>query len=403
MLGMGQAKGTVRSVNDFTTECLGLESRADYKDSADLNFRFVGGKSGGALEAGPSYTMRFLTPASPDGTAFYNSSVTLDAKVFGKVGNDDRGDLFDFTESKLLSGAGLRFNVEYRRGKNLAAADLAKGIEAQLRQTLMDCRAESARTSSLDQPVGVPQCTGDGLAEWMRAKGRRTDYWSKIVKPLWGYDQEPSWFVGLGGSYGWSTLSFFPLIDSAKTGIATLNAIGGKVESKVHPYSIKGYIGTDLRDSSTPDWLKTSLALSLTYRREFDYPSNVKDQTICDTTPPAAGAPVKSYLVCQKANIGPFYESEGFVGGIALNVQTERRGWLPALGIAFKPSYAFDTKRFGFDMPVYFVTDDKGALTSGVQLSCRSAGQTENGYNIAKENCKAALFLGSRLELFGRP
>lgn len=401
------------AVNDFQAKCLGFDEWKDY-DTADLNVQLSGSTDDAAIEIVPSYTFRWGLPQNPrrDGR-FRTSYLTLKAGVRANLDEGKKtstfADLSTFSSSPGLTGI---LGFEYGLSARKPYEHFRKGIAKGLIQARKECLAEFAATPVYDPLEFKPDseernivvrphsdvaaaCEGKELSDWMADDERRSGYSTAIVQPLWGVKATSVFFFGAEARYGKPEYKFFPLVDPANTGEPLLSGLPaafpeGETKRKESVYSIKAYAGTGFDDFGRAK-IDGDISASIAYRREFAYPGGTGDQQVCANT----AAP---YLTCHKKNISAPYELDGWVLGARLAFEAPRIGFFPSLGMEFKGTYALDVDQWGFQVPFYFVPDDKGKTQGGIVVGCTTAGETRNGYPLEKD-CRASLFIGTEFGL----
>ena len=103
--------------------------------------------------------------------------------------------------------------------------------------------------------------------------------------------------------------------------------------------------------------IPSSWVYRIAYRHEDTY-SSAPSQTLCmPATPP--------FLSCQTGAVGEPINKETDI------LTVEARRSFAKLGIAPKVAYDIDEEVLGVDLPVYFVRNDKGVLTGGVNFGWR--------------------------------
>lgn len=432
-------------LNWFTAKCLGMNSWKDYRDIQTLNLQATVSSSDGVLEVGYGFTNRWLatrinessdneTKKTSDTQKFHTNYRTLRLAVFGNPGDATSVTIFDLDKFRFGDGLGIKGGIEF--GKH--ASKKRGKLEGDINAALATARASCINTRSIADPLAkLPKgtdesdrpsqltyrsrddvlllCSGPNLLTWLRKD--KSGSWSSIVKPVWGYEDKPVLYGGFEFSYFWSETSFYALHDT-NTGDLTgidlpADFLAGKGATKVNtsPFAGSLYVGGTWplflssrgeksrehgKDDKTSSIGTVSLSGSLSYRRSFDVPKSYKKQTVCvDVTG-------NNYDQCRDVNIAAPYEQEGLVAATALKFQMSHLGFLPEFGIAFKPSYAFDIDQMGLEIPIYFLSDSKGNLNSGIKIACTDDGVTDGGYKISGE-CGAAFFIGKKFTLGGKP
>lgn len=403
----------MKEVDAFENECLGLTGWKDYQ-TADLNVQLSGSTDGAAIEIVPSYTRRWGLPKkdlSPTGS-YRTSYLTLKGGVRANLDPGKKtstfADLSTFSAQPGLAGiAGIEYGLSWPK-THLAYRDAI--VEA-LDKAREECLAHFA-----SKPVGnlradkegeqrfigmrsrsatAAACEGKELSDWMSDKDRRAAYYASITQPLWGVKATPMFFVGAEARYARPKYSYFPLVDPATTGQPLLTELPGafpkgETTDSHRVYSLKLYAGTGF-DASGTRKVSGDLSGSIAYRREFAYPADTEDQQLCANSP-------NFYLTCYKKNISAPYELKGWVLGGRLAFETSRFAFFPGLGIEFNVTHALDVGQWGFQVPLYFLPDDKGKSQGGVIIGCTTAGETRSGYPLEKD-CRASLFIGTEFGL----
>ena len=411
-------------LNWFTASCLGLKKWRDYKDVKVLDLKATASSADGVVEAGLGFTNRWLNSSGDTGPdqLFNTSYRTIRPAVFVSTADATDAALFDLDKFQFESGIGIKLGVEWGRHSSKNRSRLVGDINASLATARAACIAaksvvdplaplakdetEADRPSQLGLRFGaqrLAECAGEGLLKWLRMDG--TGNWATIVKPIWGYDGKPVVYGGFETSYAWSETSYYPLRDT-NTGTLLGNdlpagflAKDGATTQDTNPFALSGYLGVT-RPFRVP-FLSGSdgtmgLSGSLTYRKSFEVPKSLKEQTVC------VGVTGANFEQCRAVNIGAPYEREGFVVATALKFQMPRLAFFPETGFTIKPSYAFDIDQFGVEVPVYFLADSEGKLNGGIKFTCTEHGTTDGGFDIEGE-CGAALFFGSKFTIGSTP
>jgi len=398
--------GTDEGINAFVYHCLGLKRATDYENTTKLSAQFVASKGSDQIEAMVSRTARALKAAGDDGSsrvAVYNK---YSLGGFGRTGTDGSALLIDLTESNFASGVGIVAGFEWGRMPATATSKLETKIHKGIAKARQDCVATHSIIDPLTSEPSIsgarPQmalnpllaCEGEGLRAWMSDTERSNRYWNDIVAPIWGYDGKPETFAGVQFRYAFQDLKYRPVIDP-NTGAVIATTLPEAITIHPEPYSLKLYGGFNrpmkFRGDKKGD---IGLTGSLTYRREVDFIAGTSGKIIC--TPAAVGATFDFCSTDQR--LAAPYDTEGFVGGVALNLQADRFWYLPKIAVSPRLTYAFDTNRFGLEVPFFLFTDSEGKLNSGVQYTCRFRGQTTEGLEL-KKTCGVNLFVGTSFEI----
>lgn len=403
--------GTDEGINAFVYHCLGLVRATDYENVTNLSAQFATTKGTERIEAVVTRTARALKAATLKGepalAASYNR---YSLGGFGAAGSNGEAPLIDLTTSNFASGVGVLAGFEWGRMPAKSTTELEAAIHSGIAKARQECvtanmiadplTAKDVKLSdharlAVDQ---LAKCEGDALAEWMSEKKRANQYWTDIVAPLWGYKGIPESFVGIQASYAFQDLSYRPVIDP-KTGAVIVTSLPDPVEIHPEPYSLKAYGGFN-RPLKFGDEVEGTYGLtgSITYRREVDFIKANIGKTICQPAGPGA-----AFDICETdQKLAAPYDTSGFVGGIALNLQSRRFWYLPPIAISPRLTYAFDTERLGLEIPVFLLTDADGKLNSGFKVTCRFRGETSEGLEL-KKSCGVNLFVGTSFEIGKTP
>lgn len=410
-------------LNWFTQQCLGLTKWRQY-DTKSLNLGATAASSDGIIEAGFGYTTRWLTGDRSLRTSY------LSFKPAVRISTDDatQAALFDLDKFQFADGVGIKLGVEWGRSGATKRSKVKEDIEASLAKARASCiaarrvfdpwakpvadEAAADRSQQLSLRSGndlLQLCMGTNLLAWL--KNDASASWASIVKPVWGYEAKPVFYVGLEGSIAWSEQSYYPLRDT-NTGQLTGNTLPadfldkkGATTLETAPFALSGYLGGSWPinvpffsgDNGKDDAKgRAGLAGSMTYRRTFEFPKSVKDQTVC------AQVVASNFDQCRTVNIGAPLEREGFVAAAALKFEMPRIAFLPAIGFTIRPTYAFDIGQLGLEVPIFFLSGSDGKLNSGIKLTCTDDARTKSGFQVEGE-CGAALFFGSTFSLSGTP
>jgi hypothetical protein len=402
--------GTNRGINAFVYHCLKLTKASQYEAITNLSVQFTGTKGNDQAEMAVTRTARAVKSArtrkGEDGLASTYNRYRLGG--FGRTGSNGDAPLIDLTESNFASGVGVLAGFEWGRSRATAIAELRTTIHSGIAKARQDCIA----AHSVDDPLTnatfdarphmalnpLSMCEGAGLAEWMSNSKRANQYWGDIVAPLWGVKMEPELFAGIEGRYAFQDISYLPVIDPA-TGAVIVTTLPDAVKIHPEPYSLKLYGGFN-REVGQQDRRTATIGLtgSLTYRREVDFLGNSSGKTLC--SPAAPGA---TFDICDTdLKLAAPYDTSGFVGGLAFNLQFRRFWQLPPIAMSPRLTYAFDTKRFGIEVPLFLLTDSDGKLNSGFKYTCRFRGTTPEGFEL-KKTCGVNLFVGTNFGIGTTP
>lgn len=402
--------GTNEGINAFVYHCQGLTRASDYESTTNLSAQFTASKGNDQIDAAITRTARAVKKANADGSSLAASYNRYSLGGFGRTGSDGSALLIDLTESNFASGVGVVAGFEWGQMRAQSREDLKNSIHRGIAKARQECvlahsiieplTLESATPAAQPymSPDPVLPCKGNGLVKWMAHAKRGNKYWTDIVAPLWGYNDVPEKFAGVQFRYAFQDLTYRPVIDP-KTGAVIATTLPDAVNIHPEPYSAKLYGGFNLPvkfDGKVQG--AAGLTASLTYRREVDFIGGTSGKTIC--TPAAAGATFDICTADQK--LAAPYDTKGFVGGIALNLQSRRFWYLPKVGISPRLTYAFDTKRLGVEVPLFLFTDSDGKLNSGIKYTCRFRGETPEGVEL-KKSCGVNLFFGTSFELGKTP
>ncbi|NYT40707.1 hypothetical protein HZY97_08060 [Sphingomonas sp. R-74633] len=395
--------GSDRGVNAFVYHCLGLTRATDYETITNLSLQFTGTKSNDKAELVIGRTARAIKWAkASDGSDGIVSTYNLyRLGTFGSAGSNGEVPLVDLTTSNFASGIGVLAGFEWGRTRAVPLTKWRTDIHDGIAKARQECIAAHAVIDPLTDPNAtsdqppllaanpLPSCEGKALATWMSDSKRANQYWNDIVAPLWGYKKDPEIFMGVEGRYAFQDLSYYPVKDP-KTNTVIATTWPAAVEIHPEPYSVKLYGGFNWQVGSEKHRMATlGLTGSLSYRREVDFIDGTAGKTIC--MPAATGA---NFEICETdKRLAPPYSTTGFVGGVALNLQFKRFWYLPPIALSPRLTYAVDTKRFGYEVPVFLLTDDNGKLNSGFKFTCRLKGETPEGFEL-KRSCNINLFIG---------
>ncbi|MBA3512307.1 hypothetical protein [Sphingomonas sp.] len=403
--------GTNAGINAFVYHCLGLTRATDYETITNLSAQFTGTKGSEQIEAVLSRTARALkTAASDRETAYAATYNRYWVGGFGRTGSSGDAPLIDLTESNFASGVGIVGGFEWGRMPAVPQVELVAAVHRGLAKARQECVLANSLVDPLTNADGAPgdrprlapdpisRCVGDELVKWMSQPKRANQYWTDIVSPLWGYKGTPEAFAGVQARYAFQKVSYRPVIDP-KTGAVIVTTLPPAEEIHPRPFSVKLYGGLNRPLMHNDEKLATvGPAASLTYRREVDFIEGTSGKTIC--TPAVDGA---TFHICKTdQKLAAPYTTTGFVAGIGLNLQLRRYWYLPAIAIAPRFTYAFDTERPGIEVPVFLLTDPEGKLNSGVKYTCRFRGETEEGLEL-KKSCNINLFVGTSFEINRTP
>jgi hypothetical protein len=400
--------GTNEGINAFVYHCLGLTRTTDYENTTNLSAQFTATKGNDQIEAAITRTARALRLApGGDLVAVYNR---YSIGGFGRTGSNGDASLIDLTTSNFASGVGIVAGFEWGRMKPRPSEKVQLDIRTGVARARLECIAEKGVVDPLtakDAVLGdrprmsadpIASCEGNELVKWMSEPKHANKYWNDMIAPLWGYKGTPQRFAGVEIRYAFQDLSYRQVIDP-KTGAVVAPTLPPALKVRPEPYSVKLYGGANRtlkylgREEGT-----VGATASLTYRREIDFIGGTAGKTVC--VPAVPGADFDLCDTDQK--LAAPYRTSGFVGGIELNLQSRRFWYLPPIAIAPRFTYAFDTKRFGVEVPLFLLTDSDGKLNSGLKYTCRFRGRTPEGFEL-KKTCTVNLFVGTSFDLSRTP
>jgi len=411
---MNNAGEAVTGPNEYARACLGLSKAKQYKNTTDLGLQLTGTKGDGVLDVVVSRTFRAFTQVSggdtpADSDKFRSSYTRITGGGFAAIGTTGDASLFNLSDFEFSTGIGFQLGVEWGRSATKTRAELTKSFNAGIAKARRECVAYHGTLDPMlndkDKPEGnvrdvvrnpdpLARCQGQGLVDWMQDASRNSVYWSDMVAPLWGYKQDAEVFGGWLFRYGYSDVTYRPIKDPLTGTVVATTLLPGEVKLHTEPFSMKAYAGfIDPIGGGFLSGGKWGGTLSLTWRREYSFADKTKDQQIC--SPAAAGS---SYDLCTKANLAAPYELDGLVAGGSVNFQIPRFWYLPSLAMSLRPSYAFDTDRFGLEVPFFLLTDAEGKLNSGFKVNCRFKGRTRQGIELPEE-CGVGIFVGTTFDL----
>ncbi|WP_343521097.1 hypothetical protein [Sphingomonas sp.] len=398
----------VDGLNKYAKTCLGLTKASQYKNTTDLSLQLAGTKGDGVLDAVISRTIRRFSEVAPDGILsdddrFRSSYTKYLVGGFGAAGTAGDASLFNLTDFEFSTGIGFQFGVEWGRSAAKSRKERREAIYDGIAKARRECVAYHGVLDPMNagdqtrdvvrNPDAIGKCEGAALVKWMEAESRNSGYWSEIVAPLWGHKAESEIFAGWLFRYGYSDIKYRPIKDPA-TGNVIATTLPGEIELHTEPFSMKGYAGF-MRPFKMGErgGGKVGGTFSLTWRREYSFVDKTKDQQVC--FPDSAGA---GFDLCKSMNLAAPYELEGLVAGGSLNLQIPRFWYLPQFAASLRPSYAFDTDRWGLEMPLFLLTDADGKLNSGLKFNCRFKGRTRQGLELPEE-CGIGIFVGTNFDL----
>lgn len=408
------AAAVVESANSFQLDCLGLKRLRDW-NTADMNIQVAGSSEGGVIDVVPSYTFRWRDPVGSGAYAAHRSSyLRLSAGIRAAVGEGSEDATFaNLAESELTPGVAGLFGIEYGihrrrldRNQDPENPGLFESTQAAIRKARRECFAHhlaataagEAAPKAADGTALVP-CEGQHFRSWLSDDARRDGYYRSIVKPLWGVDDVPAFFVGATGFYGRNQYEFFPLEDPANTGATLLTSLPtkfpdeGSTKLDRDVFSFGGYLGGGWGSATGVGF---SAAASMTYRRLLAFPDSpraTEDQQVC----PPSGTPI---VRCFEVNVAPPYELEGWVAGLRLGLRLPHLGFIPSAAVEARFTYSLEEEQWGVRVPIYFISDTTGAPNGGVVVACTGEGRTAAGYEL-KGDCKASLFVSTSFKLHG--
>ena len=403
-------------------ECLRRPKDNNWKtyDSVELDFELLGSNNGSVVEIIPSYTTRWRAEKA-DGS-FQPNYVTVRGGIRAPVDSSNKkaATFADLTKFERASGVAAVFGLEWGNGRPQTAQVMAEQINKALGKAQSDCvaaRVTAPPSNSFEKEQQLrlhPRskilelCDRQHLIAWMKEDDdRRGAYYDSIIRPLFAdYTKAKNpppayYFAGVEGSYSDSTYRFLPLTDPAGTETPVLTELppdfpGGDHQIKRDLYAFKAYAGRGIgkqKYGETTYFDGGDASVSLTYRRDFTFPKNTDGQQVC--------APDDVRILCFKKNIAPPFELRGFVGGARIAGRFPSFSFLPPTSIELRGSYDFAVNRFGIEVPVYIVPNDKGVPHGGLQFSCTSSGETSSGLKL-EGDCRAAIFVGSEFKLDNR-
>lgn len=409
-------EGTNDGINAFVYHCLGLTRVTDYENLTNLSAQFTGAKGTDQIEIAITRTSRAVklsevwdAKAGKKVAGVFATYNRYSLGSFGRTGSNGDAPLIDLTESNFASGVGVVLGYEWGRMPVRTLAKARGAIHTGIAAARRDCVAAKGVVEPLEGKDPAPgdrprvalnpiaACEGDELVKWMADPKQANRYWSAIVAPLWGYAATPDRFAGVQFRYAFQDVSFRPVIDP-RTGAVIATTLPPTQTIHPEPYSIKLYAGFNHPiNYHAKERATIGLVGSLTYRREVDFIDGTS-KTVC--TPPVPGATFNICSADQK--LAAPYNTKGFVGGIALNLQFKRFWYLPPIAVAPRFTYAFDTKRPGLEIPLFLLTDADGKLNSGLKYTCRFKGETREGFEL-KKSCNVNLFVGTSFDIRNAP
>lgn len=272
-------------------------------------------------------------------------------------------------------------------------------------------------------------CAGQGLIDWMfvfnpeSAKFKNKDQVEVFNKVYWGSDEKvPRWGWGFEGEVARPKFTYIPF--------ATVEMADQLSPGETKTVLDPALFPTDLKAATVPKDAKLNWALkayaykhwpqgelfgdangfyasrisgttligSLAYKREYSLAKAFKDLTVCPD-----GAPSQAFdtnLDCTKINAAAPILEKGFVLGGEVRQLLDVTRYLPPVGIAPRYTYAFDTERNGFELPVYFAFDGDEKLSGGLKFSHAWGGQDRTGKDIENETL-FSIFFGTTFSLNG--
>jgi hypothetical protein len=400
------ADAIARNAVEFQS-CLGLKGWTHF-DIADLNTQLTAKLVDTRIEVGPTFTLRWGPPSEAEaGRKYRTAYLKTRAAFLAQVGSDSKTAAFaDLTDTGHASGMGYMIGLEYGvsgarlfddpLNKDGYVDDVQKGLDAAARDCrvsasadLVPAEAVPGNSAFRTQQQIIDHCSGQNLLTWMRDEKNRSKYYRSIVQPIWGNAAKPEWYGGVDWRWRKPEYPYIPLKDPAGTGIPLVAAIpADTTKQKEEVWALRGYIG-----HRPVPWL--DLSASLSYRRDFVFPKGTGDQDVC----PLAGG---SFTICGKYNIAPPLELKGLVVGARAAVEIPRVGFLPNLASELKVTHDFETNQWGFQVPFYFVVDDKNVPNAGVLFGCTTGGRAAFDTLLPKD-CKASVFLSTSFNIDGRP
>lgn len=331
-------------------------------------------------------------------------------RVFG-VGERDSnrrvGDLDRLDEKVTLVG-GLSFGVFPREPASKFEGRATEMYEAAKRA----CLAEQA-SGSAEYPS---TCVGDDLPKWIfeskNGSYAHAEHVEAFNKVYWGSAQAvPSYGAGYQLELGLPQYSYFPF---SLTSVPNLFG-GGQAATVADVRNLPARFldGDPIRErhltwaqsvytfwhrpGDEKGWnLGTTVVLSGTHKRSYEFPSGTKDVTVCPTNDLAL--PAFTTQLCQTVNIADVRRVQDVIGGIELRQHIRGIPAIPEFGILPKFTHEFDRGRNAIDVPIYFTFDDKRKLNGGIRLAHEWGGVTIDGTD-RKSKSEVSIFLGTTFDL----
>jgi hypothetical protein len=342
------------------------------------------------------------------------------ARAFGRTEKESKRDAatgLDQLDTSLKLVGSFSFNVYPRE----TAETFDRRAATVFDDATAACRDDKKRKEPADKPV----CDDMDVVRWIFVKDPET---GKYLHPsnveaydaaFWGpHEKIARW--GLGLKYELARPKFdyhpFPTIQvpdplhpGLTTTVADTSAIPPTLAAKTPltaghlQYVLGGFayyhFPLDKASERFPrlSRLGATLVMGLTYKHEYEAADDV---TIC--APATTPTTIQN---CKTVKIADGTLTNTFVPSAELRLLFpgarfwSGRALIPEIGVAPKFTYDTDAGRYGIEVPFWFTTDDKGALSGGL-IYARQWGGEKDGV-ARKSDSALSLFFGTTFSLAG--
>jgi hypothetical protein len=310
-------------------------------------------------------------------------SYTLSGGIIAKAA-DSFGALYSGGEGKgfednVQFSLGLT-RIGYRpRSPDAIRSSLARG-QAEL---VKKCIAEQdGKETKPDAEQKAALCSGEALGRWA---ANNPDKAIKNIydKALWASDAAPDWDWGIDGKLGWQAFTYSRFGSTAAEDLDATKPFGyAEHETAKLVWSANAHIGKfgiyrssakpGQWDSLAPQVPRLYGAALVEIGQEYKYAKGSEDQIRC-----LPG----NVIACSKVNIAAPEESTFYRLGLMSKVHFAGVPFAGGLAIAPKLTLDVNSGQFAYDVPVLFITDDKGGIHAGLRFSDQMGGKNPDKFS----------------------
>ncbi len=400
--------------NSYALRCLKLEGMTDYDvKTAALAVSIIANGDSQQIGVIPEYTIRTVPDHPLDATDPGTFSADFWRMRLGvrsaTSGNGTSAVLFDLDQGRLADGiggvAGIEFGRTYRNQKALGEV-IAKAIDVARKDcilTRIDTITKAAlfghppvaaaATELVDEATTYCDNTSN-FSNWVKDTGRGNQYFTSILAPFWGYDDQPRWWGGTELALAKPRFDYVPIGDPASS--PSLNNPMTRREWVYHGqlyggWTLRPWFAKDGVGAFTRRTISVAVVGTLAYRREAGFVPGTRDQQVCP-------ASTIGFVTCKNINTAAPYINEGVTLSARMNIDVARAWILPGLGLGLKVSHATDTGQWAGEVPVHLFADAARSLSGGIRLGASGDGRTRGGIALAGER-RLMLFIGNKFQL----